>query len=259
MSSVAFHVHMGEKSLVLTSIEHFRMVNSVWIHRCLWNDVFRVIHPILRSQGPKWLIWLQFERSRLLGRSELRIPKYFPCSFKSILKYCHSRSFNFCRPINCPLWWGHWRLSCDFPRMALTMPIACYFRQYPPGHRVMRLVIAPHGTIQQPLSHIGPKYLNRSTHGGTTIYLWKYTVDFVMRVKKHLFQSKKLQYRNGPATRFTSDFSSQIRWKVGLAVTPFLVKSSEPILAHAATAELSRKGIRPCYCLGEMENANLSE
>ena len=76
--------HGTKKSLILTGIERFQTVTSVWIHRWLWNDAqslkqhwrgallfFKVIRQISRSHGIKnhWFwhklsisgLWLKFE------------------------------------------------------------------------------------------------------------------------------------------------------------------------------------------------------
>ena len=55
-SSIKFQGHMGQKNLpILTRIERFRTVTSVWIHRWIWNALlfFEVIHQISRSHGLK--------------------------------------------------------------------------------------------------------------------------------------------------------------------------------------------------------------
>ena len=61
-----FKVTRDKKSPILTWIEHFRTVTSVWIHPWIWNDAqslmwlrrgallfFEVIHQISRSHGLK--------------------------------------------------------------------------------------------------------------------------------------------------------------------------------------------------------------
>ena len=37
-SSIKFQGHMGQKSLILTRIEHFRTGTPVWFHQWIWND-----------------------------------------------------------------------------------------------------------------------------------------------------------------------------------------------------------------------------
>ena len=62
-SSVKFWCHMGQKTPILTQIEHFRTVNPVWIHQWLWkawHSIEEVPYCFLRSSikfpshtGPK--------------------------------------------------------------------------------------------------------------------------------------------------------------------------------------------------------------
>ena len=48
-------------------------------------------------------------------------------------------------------------------------------------------------------------------------------------------------FKGGPGARFTNDFlpAIQIRWKLCLAVIPFVAIRSQQIFAHATTAQLS--------------------